>query len=75
MERFTLKRGKQKSLEMFDALFSTAAQGTPANRVAVQLDQEKTNIQTASKARSYEGLLVHAFGRLAAAMFIMASNS
>lgn len=35
---------------------------------------EKTGIQDASKVRSYQGLLVHAFGRLAAAMLILALN-
>jgi hypothetical protein len=69
------KKKGQKSLEMFDALFSTAV-----SRVRQPIEslfnwiQEKTNIQTASKVRSYEGLMVHAFGRLAA-MFIMAFNS
>jgi len=33
---------------------------------------EKTGIQQASKAHSYQGLLVHAFGRLAAAMLLLA---
>lgn len=37
--------------------------------------EEKTGIQTASKVRSYEGLMVHVFGRLAAAMYIMAFSS
>jgi hypothetical protein len=32
--------------------------------------EEKTGIEIASKVRSYQGLLVHVFGRLAAAMFI-----
>lgn len=32
---------------------------------------EKTSIQIASKVRSYQGLMVHVFGRLAAALFIM----
>ncbi|WP_133128445.1 hypothetical protein [Legionella nagasakiensis] len=32
---------------------------------------EKTGIQIASKVRSYQGLMVHVFGRLAAALFIM----
>jgi len=36
---------------------------------------EKTGIQRASKVRSYQGLLVHAFGRLAAAMLLLALNS
>jgi hypothetical protein len=32
---------------------------------------EKTGIQIASKVRSYRGLMVHVFGKLAAALFIM----
>jgi hypothetical protein len=32
---------------------------------------EKTGVQIASKVRSYQGLIVHVFGRLAAALFIM----
>ncbi|MDF1757052.1 MAG: transposase [Legionellaceae bacterium] len=32
---------------------------------------EKTGIQLASKVRSYKGLMVHVFGRLAAALFLM----
>lgn len=32
--------------------------------------EEKTGIEMASKVRSYQGLLVHVFGRLAAAMFV-----
>jgi hypothetical protein len=34
--------------------------------------EEKTGIQRASKVRSYKGLLVHVFGRLAAAMWLLA---
>jgi len=37
--------------------------------------QEKTNIQMASRVRSYNGLMVHISGRLAAAMFLMVFNS
>lgn len=36
--------------------------------------QEKTGIQVASKVRSYQGLMVHVFGRLAAALFLLAFN-
>jgi hypothetical protein len=32
--------------------------------------EEKTGIEIASKVRSFQGLLVHVFGRLAAAMFV-----
>jgi len=37
--------------------------------------QEKTHIQVASKVRSSKGLIVHIFGRLAAALFLLAFNS
>lgn len=36
--------------------------------------QQKTGIQTASKVRSGNGLLVHVFGKLAAAMFMLVFN-
>ena len=36
--------------------------------------EEKTGIEVASKVRSYKGLMVHVFGRLAAAMFMLAFN-
>lgn len=37
--------------------------------------QEKTAIQNASKVRSTKGLLVHLFGRIAAALFLLIFNS
>jgi len=37
--------------------------------------EQKTGIQMASKVRSYDGLMVHIFGRLAAAMLLLAFNS
>lgn len=36
--------------------------------------QEKTGIQTASKVHSYKGLIVHTFGKLAAALFMFHSS-
>jgi uncharacterized protein (UPF0128 family) len=33
--------------------------------------EEKTNIQIAGKVRSYEGLLVHIFGKIAAALLML----
>ena len=36
---------------------------------------EKTGIQRASKVRWYQGLLAHAFGRLATVMLLLALNS
>ncbi|PEN04973.1 transposase, partial [Longimonas halophila] len=37
--------------------------------------EEKTGIQAASKVRSTRGLMVHVFGRFAAAMLLLAFNS
>ena len=37
--------------------------------------EQKTNISMASRVRSYDGLLVHVFGRLTAACFLLAFYS
>lgn len=66
-----LKKG-QKKLELFDQLLSASV-----SRVRQPIEsffnwiQEKTGIQIASKVRSLSGLMVHVFGRLAAAMFLL----
>ena len=63
----------QKYLDAADQWLSTAV-----SRVRQPIEslfnwiEEKTGIQRASKVRSYQGLLVHVFGRLAAAMWLMA---
>ena len=68
------KRG-QKRLSAAQKLFSEAV-----SRVRQPIESlfnwinEKTGIQQASKVRSYRGLLVHVFGRLAAAMLLLAFN-
>ena len=36
--------------------------------------EEKTGIECASKVRSYQGLMVHVFGRFAAAMYLLVFN-
>jgi hypothetical protein len=65
----------QKTLSAADKLFSEAV-----SRIRQPIESlfswinEKTGIQQASKVRSYQGLLVHAFGRLAAAMLLLALN-
>lgn len=66
------KKKGQQFLELFDQLFSTNVSRTrqPIESLFNWI-QEKTNIQAASKVRSYNGLMVHIFGRLAAAMFLM----
>ena len=69
------KEKGQKTLSAADKLFSKAVSRIrqPIESLFNWID-EKTGIQRASKVRSYQGLLVHAFGRLAAAMLLLALN-
>jgi hypothetical protein len=69
------KEKGQKTLPAADKLFSEAVSRIrqPIESLFSWID-EKTGIQRASKVRSYQGLLVHAFGRLAAAMLLLALN-
>ena len=66
----------QKKLRMFEHLWSTSV-----SRVRQPIEsffnwlEEKTGIQMASKVRSLNGLLVHVYGRLTAAMYLLAFNS
>ena len=66
----------QKRLDLFEQLLSTSV-----SRVRKPIEslfnwiEEKTKIQIASKVRSYNGLMVHVFGKLAVAMFLMVFNS
>lgn len=69
-----VKKAKgQKYLDAADQWWSTAV-----SRVRQPIEslfnwiEEKTGIQRASKVRSSNGLLVHVFGRLAAAMYLLA---
>ena len=70
------KNKEQKTLSAADKLFSEAVSRIrqPTESLFNWID-EKTGIQRASKVRSYQGLLVHAFGRPAAAMLLPALNS
>jgi hypothetical protein len=68
-----IKKAKgQASLDAADGLWSTAV-----SRLRQPIEslfnwiEEKTGIQRASKVRSTNGLLVHVFGRLAAAMWLL----
>jgi hypothetical protein len=68
-----IKKDKgQERLDAADKLFSRAV-----SRVRQPIEslfnwiQEKTGIEAASKVRSSRGLLVHVFGRLAAAMYML----
>jgi hypothetical protein len=36
--------------------------------------QEKTGIQITSKVRSFQGLMVHVFGKIATAMLLLTTN-
>lgn len=69
------KKKGQEYLAAADKLFSKAVSSVrqPIESLFNWID-EKTGIQRASKVRSYRGLLVHAFGRLAAAMLLLAFN-
>ena len=70
------KKKGQTSLSAADKLFSEAVSKVrqPIESLLGWIN-EKTGIQRASKVRSYRGLLVHVFGRLAAAMLLLAFNS
>lgn len=71
-----VKKNKgQKELAFADQLLSTAISRMrqPIESLFNWID-EKTGIQMASKVRSYNGLIVHVFGRLAAAFFLLAFN-
>lgn len=69
------KKKGQAKLELFDQLLSTSV-----SRIRQPIEslfswiQEKLKIQIASKVRSYKGLMVHVFGRLASAMFMLVFN-
>jgi len=69
------KEKGQKTLPAADKLYSEAVSRMrqPIESLFSWID-EKTGIQQASKVRSYQGLVVHVFGRLAAAMLILALN-
>lgn len=66
---------KQKGLTLLDAADQWVS--TAISQVRQPIESlfnwvnEKTGIQIASKVRSYKGLMVHVFGKLAAALFIM----
>ena len=78
-----VKKNKgQKTLSAADKLFSETVSrirrwqtSLPDIESLFNWIDEKTGIQRASKVRSYQGLLVHAFGRLAAAMLLLTLNS
>jgi len=65
------KQKGQAPLDAADAWLSRAVSRVrqPVESIFTWIE-EKTGIEMASKVRSYQGLLVHVFGRLAAAMFV-----
>lgn len=65
------KQPGQPHLDAADAAYSRAVSRVrqPVESIFNWIE-DKTGIETASKVRSYQGLLVHVFGRLAAAMFM-----
>lgn len=69
------KKNQQTDPTLFEKLLSTSV-----SRVRQPIESlfnwlnEKTAIETASKIRSWNGMLVHAFGKIAVAMYIMAFN-
>ena len=66
------KEKKQVFLDAADQWLSTAiSQVRQPIESLFNWINEKTGIQIASKVRSYQGLMVHVFGKLAAALFIM----
>mgnify|MGYP000326479346 CR=1 FL=1 len=71
-----IKKAKgQTHLSAADRLYSQAV-----SRIRQPIEslfawiEEKTGIQAASKVRSTQGLMVHVFGRFAAAMLLLAFN-
>lgn len=69
------KKNQTTDLTMFEKLLSTSVSQIrqPIESLFNWLN-EKTGIEQASKVRSWNGLLVHAFGKIALAMYIMAFN-
>lgn len=68
-----VKREKgQELLDAADRLLSTAISSVrqPIESLFSWIE-EKTNIQIASNVRSYQGLMVHVFGKLAAALLLL----
>ena len=69
------KKGQTRPLDYFEKLLSTSVSSIPQPiKSFFNWVEQKTGIQRASKVRSYNGLMTHVFGRLAAALFILAFN-
>ena len=69
------KEKGQKELLLFESALSTlVSQVRQPIESLFNWIQEKTGIQVASKVRSFRGLMVHVFGKIAAAMFLLSTN-
>jgi Transposase DDE domain len=66
----------QTHLDLFQRLYSGSVSGIrqPIESLFNWM-QEKTGIQLASKVRSYRGLIVHVFGKLAAGLMMLLSSA
>jgi hypothetical protein len=69
------KKKGQKELLLFQSAWSTlVSQVRQPIESLFNWIQEKTGIQIASKVRSFQGLMVHVFGKIAAAMMLLSTN-
>ena len=69
------KKKGQQELSWFEYAFSTlVSQRRQPIESLFSWMQEKTDIQMASKVRSSQGLIVHVFGKVAAAMLFLLPN-
>jgi hypothetical protein len=69
------KKKGQKELLLFQFAWSTlVSQVRQPIESLFNWIQEKTGIQVASKVRSSQGLMVHVFGKIAAAMMLLSTN-
>jgi hypothetical protein len=69
------KKKGQKELFLFQSARSTlVSQVRQPIESLFNWIQEKTGIQVASKVRSFQGLMVHVFGKIAAAMILLSTN-
>ena len=69
-----LKRGQAPSLPGGDAQDTAISRARQPIESFFHWLHEKTGIQLASKVRSLKGLLLHIFGRIAAALFLLRFN-
>lgn len=69
------KKKGQKELLLFQSAWSTlVSQVRQPIESLFNWIQEKTGIQVASKVRSFKGLMVHVFGKIAAAMMLLSPS-